>query len=89
MAHGVFPYFCFESQRMIRVKKIMTVLTFLLLATVKSIAFPMINGSDINEKLSHSSVWTILQDSRGMMWFGTKDGLNCYNGYDNIIYGKS
>lgn len=66
----------------------MTVLTFLLLTTVKSNAFPMINGSDINEKLSHSSVWTILQDSRGMMWFGTKDGLNCYNGYDNIIYRK-
>ena len=42
--------------------------------------------SGINKTLSHNSVWVMLQDSRGVMWIGTKEGLNCYNGYDNTIY---
>ena len=44
------------------------------------------NATGINEQLSHSSVWTVLQDSRGLMWFGTKDGLNLYNGYTNTVF---
>lgn len=36
--------------------------------------------------LSQSHVKTILQDSRGFMWFGTQDGLNRYDGYRCIIY---
>jgi len=40
----------------------------------------------LNESLSHNSIWVMLQDSRGVMWIGTKEGLNCYNGYDNIVY---
>ncbi|MFA7089294.1 MAG: two-component regulator propeller domain-containing protein [Bacteroidales bacterium] len=49
-------------------------------------AFSNNNATDINEQLSHSSVWTVMQDSRGLMWFGTKDGLNLYNGYTNTIF---
>ena len=33
------------------------------------------------EGLSHSNVISILRDSRGYMWFGTRDGLNRYDGY--------
>ena len=33
------------------------------------------------EGLSHSNVISILRDSRGFMWFGTRDGLNRYDGY--------
>ena len=40
----------------------------------------------LNESLSHNSIWVMLQDSRGVMWIGTKEGLNCYNGYDNTVY---
>jgi hypothetical protein len=29
----------------------------------------------IEDGLSHSAVWQILQDSEGFMWFGTQDGL--------------
>lgn len=30
--------------------------------------------------LSNSAVLSILQDNHGLMWFGTYDGLNCYDG---------
>jgi ligand-binding sensor domain-containing protein/signal transduction histidine kinase/DNA-binding response OmpR family regulator len=38
--------------------------------------------------LSNSSVNCILQDSKGFMWFGTKDGLNKYDGYQMVVYKK-
>ncbi|HKL31576.1 MAG TPA: two-component regulator propeller domain-containing protein [Tangfeifania sp.] len=40
----------------------------------------------INDGLSQNAVFAILQDSKGFMWFGTKDGLNCYDGYNFVIY---
>ncbi|MEI9918125.1 MAG: two-component regulator propeller domain-containing protein [Bacteroidota bacterium] len=36
--------------------------------------------------LSHGNVITILQDSKGFMWFGTRDGLNKYDGYNFTVY---
>ncbi|QTA82162.1 PAS domain-cintaining protein [Desulfonema limicola] len=40
----------------------------------------------IEDGLSQSSVYSILQDKRGIMWFGTWDGLNKYDGYRFVIY---
>jgi len=40
----------------------------------------------IEDGLSHSAVWKILQDSEGYMWFGTQDGLNRYDGYNFAVY---
>lgn len=39
-----------------------------------------------DEGLSQSNVFAILQDSNGLMWFGTENGLNRYDGYDFKIY---
>lgn len=36
--------------------------------------------------LSQNEVTTILQDRDGFMWFGTRGGLNRYDGYDFIHY---
>ncbi|TXD46757.1 hybrid sensor histidine kinase/response regulator transcription factor [Polaribacter sp. IC073] len=40
----------------------------------------------LTEGLSQSSVLCILQDSRGFIWFGTRDGLNKYDGHTFITY---
>ena len=36
--------------------------------------------------LSHSNVICALEDSRGFMWFGTREGLNRYDGYTFAVY---
>jgi ligand-binding sensor domain-containing protein/signal transduction histidine kinase/DNA-binding response OmpR family regulator len=36
--------------------------------------------------LSNSTINCIFQDSKGFMWFGTKDGLNKYDGYQMVVY---
>ena len=40
----------------------------------------------LKDGLSQSTVYSILQDSRGLMWFGTQDGLNKYDGYHFTVY---
>jgi two-component system sensor histidine kinase ChiS len=40
----------------------------------------------IEQGLSQSSVFCLLQDSKGFMWFGTEDGLNKYNGYEFKVF---
>lgn len=40
----------------------------------------------VDDGLSESSVYCILQDKKGFMWFGTKDGLNKYDGSSFHIY---
>jgi ligand-binding sensor domain-containing protein/signal transduction histidine kinase/DNA-binding response OmpR family regulator len=36
--------------------------------------------------LSNSTIETIFQDNRGFIWFGTRDGLNRYDGHQMIVY---
>ncbi|MEL6853262.1 MAG: two-component regulator propeller domain-containing protein, partial [Bacteroidota bacterium] len=38
------------------------------------------------EGLSQSSVFAIAQDHDGFMWFGTRDGLNKYDGYNFSVF---
>ncbi len=40
----------------------------------------------LDNNLSQSSVMCIAQDSKGFMWFGTKDGLNRYDGSSFRIF---
>jgi serine phosphatase RsbU (regulator of sigma subunit)/ligand-binding sensor domain-containing protein len=40
----------------------------------------------IADGLSQGMVFCIFQDSRGFMWFGTKEGLNRYDGQHFLVY---
>jgi len=74
-----------------RIKNYLKKHAFLLFFLIPLISFAQI--SDIrfrhisNEQgLSNSTITCIIQDSRGFMWFGTRDGLNQYDGVKAIIY---
>jgi Predicted periplasmic ligand-binding sensor domain len=43
----------------------------------------------VDDGLSENAVYCILQDSKGFMWFGTKDGLNRYDGDNFRIFRKN
>ena len=51
---------------------------FLFLCIIDS--FSDIRKYDVLDGLSENSVMCILQDHYGYMWFGTKDGINRFNG---------
>lgn len=40
----------------------------------------------VEDGLSHNTVWCAVQDKYGFIWFGTSDGLNRYDGKENKIY---
>ncbi|PCE66704.1 hybrid sensor histidine kinase/response regulator transcription factor [Sediminicola luteus] len=58
---------------------------FLLAQPSKSQDF-RVNNLNIEHGLSHNYVSAIYQDNRGYIWFGTKDGLNRYDGYNILSF---
>ncbi len=40
----------------------------------------------VEDGLSQSTVFCILQDRKGFIWFGTEDGVNKYDGYSFTVY---
>ncbi len=40
----------------------------------------------VEDGLSQNSAFSILQDSKGFMWFGTEDGLDKYDGHNFTVY---
>ncbi len=55
----------------------------LIFGQIKDMRFDAIS---VEQGLSQSSVWSIIEDSYGFMWFGTADGLNKYDGYSFQVY---
>ncbi|OQP57061.1 hypothetical protein A3860_10870 [Niastella vici] len=57
------------------------VLSFLITCPAGAYTGATITHLGIQEGLSNNSVQCIYQDHNGLMWFGTYDGLNSYDGY--------
>ena len=47
---------------------------------------PRFTRLSVEDGLSQSSVQQIVQDRRGLLWFGTQEGLNRYDGYRFIVH---
>ena len=59
---------------------------FLISAKGQFVDFNFIQIS-VDQGLSQNSVFCILQDKKGFLWFGTQDGgLNKYDGYNFTTY---
>lgn len=68
-------------------KQYYSILFFLLLILqVKAEVYPPISHLKIEQGLSNNSVRCIYQDKNGFMWFGTYDGLNCYDGTEFKVF---
>ncbi len=67
------------------------VLVMVLICTVPPVSAQNIRFKNIalSQGLSQSSVQAMIQDRRGFLWFGTQDGLNCYDGYTMTVYRSS
>jgi ligand-binding sensor domain-containing protein/signal transduction histidine kinase/DNA-binding response OmpR family regulator len=44
---------------------------------------------NISQGLSNSTIEVIYQDSKGFIWFGTRDGLNKYDGYQFTVFSNN
>jgi signal transduction histidine kinase/ligand-binding sensor domain-containing protein/DNA-binding response OmpR family regulator len=47
---------------------------------------PRFKHLTVDNGLSQNAVFAIVQDRKGFMWIGTKDGLNRYDGYSFTVY---
>lgn len=52
-------------------------------AQIKDLRFQNVS---LQEGLSHEKVYCTLQDSKGFMWFGTRNGLSLYDGYNFTVF---
>lgn len=60
--------------------KILSILLFLLLGKAISLKAEYFKNLNLENGLSQFSVMSICQDELGRMWFGTREGINVYDG---------
>ena len=68
--------------------KIILSLFFVLLHSVLSYAYNQFSfvKYQVENGLSHNTVWYTIKDHQGFMWFGTSDGLNRFDGKNFKIF---
>lgn len=69
--------------------KICLPIIFIPLVLSAQVRFPRVQKIGVNQGLSQNSVYSIMQDRQGFLWFGTGDGLNRYDGKTFRIFRKN
>ena len=77
------PYFYSLKTTMRYFTQILFLLLIYFTNSAQTVKFRNINTE---QGLSVGFVQSVIQDSKGFMWFGTQDGLNKYDGYEMLIY---
>ncbi len=68
-------------------KIICCIVLYFVLLTVSGKSNPLyFRHYQVENGLSHNTVFCVAQDNKGFMWFGTKDGLNRFDGYNFKVY---
>lgn len=66
-------------------KRIILLLNLWLLIGMESMA-SIYRNYYVEDGLSHNSVWAVMQDRQGYMWFGTNDGLDRFDGVNFRVF---
>ena len=64
----------------------MRLFLYILLAALSDPSSFSFRNIGVEHGLSSNTVSSVCQDKQGNMWFATKGGVNCYNGYDVEVY---
>ena len=86
-----FLSFVFEKENALflqdKMKKQILLAMMLCVAALSAFAHGyMFRHLEVADGLSNNTVYAILQDKDGFMWFGTRGGLNRYDGYTFKVY---
>lgn len=73
---------CLAAKRLI----VLILAGLLFMQTLQAIDKTPISHLGIQHGLSNNSIRCIYQDHKGIMWFGTYDGLNRYDGYNFTVF---
>lgn len=80
-----------RQRKIPRVKPLSIIQLFLIAGLVAPFSYSQFNelrfdSYTVDKGLSQNQVFCIYQDSKGLLWFGTQDGLNMYDGYNFKVF---
>ncbi len=71
---------------LLKIRLVLVCILYLYLTGVTYAQSYYFNHYQVEAGLSHNSVLCSIQDKEGFLWFGTKDGLNRFDGYTFKIF---